>query len=360
MYSAKQILSSSGQQIILRENLRDRELLVEFPVQIEDWRKSTPSMRSSSIDNYNRVDLFRFNIPFSHLHQIRFGHIGLGNQFCLYISQDCPPRFTRYVNSWQMKGANPNSWNDNQAWFRQTDVVYNPRSLHSSPVALKKAHQIINLGRWTTYRLVFDAMSGAQVFTQMREALKDYNVQILVEPELEIVRTSLPDVWDILDRPARQRQTLGEALNELIEPGTPQLPFNVRYQLEVCLAHGVLSEYSLDQKFVHCLSVLEAEKAQSILELVSSQKKRVHDPMSIFDKKTTSSKRAQAQIPVYCTLMRSATVTPTTIYFHTPTVETSNRAIRQYPSHADGFLRVRFSDEKNQVQFIVKVTYYVY
>ena len=94
---------------------------------------------------------------------------------------------------------------------------------------------------------------------------------------------------------------------------------------------------------------MEPSTAQGLLEFIANQKKRVFKPMSIYDLKAISGTTSSAKIPDYCVMVRSVTVTPTTIRFHTPTVETSNRVIRHYSEHADRFLRVRFTDEQSEV-----------
>jgi RNA-dependent RNA polymerase len=50
-------------------------------------------------------------------------------------------------------------------------------------------------------------------------------------------------------------------------------------------------------------------------------------------------------IPEYYALVRKVTVTPTRIYFSTPTVETTNRVVRRYKHVQDHFIRVQFTDE---------------
>ncbi|ODH36010.1 hypothetical protein ACO22_02843 [Paracoccidioides brasiliensis] len=51
--------------------------------------------------------------------------------------------------------------------------------------------------------------------------------------------------------------------------------------------------------------------------------------------------------PVGYYYMRSAEVTPSTIYYKPPSIDTGNRVFRRYLEYADRFLRVRFTDEKN-------------
>ena len=89
--------------------------------------------------------------------------------------------------------------------------------------------------------------------------------------------------------------------------------------------------------------------AQDLLEYVANQGKRVYDVMSLFDLKLTEGTALRARIPHYCEYIRAATITPTAVYFQTPVPETSNRVIRKYALHADRFLRVRFTEEKEEV-----------
>ena len=135
-------------------------------------------------------------------------------------------------------------------------------------------------------------------------------------------------------------------LEELIAESVPLLSFPVRYQLEVCISQGCLNEHNLTRDFVNKLSAMEEVKAQDILEFIANEKKRIFDPMDIFKLKVIKGSASRPKIPHYCAWTRSATVTPSTVYYSTPTVETSNRVVRQYAEYADRFLRVRFSDEK--------------
>ena len=136
--------------------------------------------------------------------------------------------------------------------------------------------------------------------------------------------------------------------DELLDLSICHLPFEVRYQLEVCISEGWLSEYSLSYEFVKQLTQLERERAKEILEDVASHKQHVEDPMGVLTRAVVKPP-SRRKIPHYCTYIRSANVTPTTIYFTTPTLEISNRVIRHFAEHADRFLRVRFTDEKYKV-----------
>ena len=125
------------------------------------------------------------------------------------------------------------------------------------------------------------------------------------------------------------------------------LDFEVRYQLEVCISEGRLNEYTISRSFVERLRKLERTMAIDLLESVSAHETRFYDPMAIFNLKELQRKKSKKnRLPNYCTIVRSAVVTPSTIYFSSPTIEISNRVVRQYTNHSNHFLRVRFSDEK--------------
>ena len=135
----------------------------------------------------------------------------------------------------------------------------------------------------------------------------------------------------------------------MVENTAPALTFPVRYQLEVCISQGCLNEHNMSHEFITRLIETDEIRARDILEFVANQKIRIYDPMEIFDIKVANGLASRPRIPHYCAYIRSATITPSTVYYNTPTVETSNRIIRRYSEHADRFLRVRFTDEKFEV-----------
>ena len=158
-----------------------------------------------------------------------------------------------------------------------------------------------------------------------------------------------PLVWEIIDLPLKKGSKSGTGLEEMIHANTPQMVFDVRYQLEVCLSQGLLNEHNLSEDFIKALLNMNTKTAQDILEHIANHGTRVYDPMVLLQGASWHGSLSRAKIPSYCAYIRSATVTPTTIYFQTPVAETSNRVIRQYPQYADRFLRVRFTEEKTEV-----------
>ncbi len=208
---------------------------------------------------------------------------------------------------------------------------------------------LILLGRWTTYRLVFDnSKNTADLFGPIRQALQSYNISILPLDHLDLPEQLTPPVWEFLDKPFVRQHGSRPDMFELNDGESP-LTFHVRYQLEVCISNGYLNEYTLSKDFVSRLKNMNASEAQDLLEYVANQGKRVFDPMSLFNIRTTDGAPLRAKVPHYCVYIRSATVTPTTVYFQTPIAETSNRVIRKYSHYADRFLRVRFTEEKTDV-----------
>ena len=180
----------------------------------------------------------------------------------------------------------------------------------------------------------------------MREALHDYNIEIVGMPGFSISYGYRPAVWRFL---GSKRRT-ADGLDELLEESTADLDFEARYQLEVCISQGYLNEYNLDQAFVNRLMTMGTGKVRDLLEHVANHGLREFHPMNLFQKQVGDGSLLRSRIPHFCVYIRSATVTPTTVHFQTPVAETSNRVIRQFAEYADRFLRVRFTDEKSEVR----------
>jgi len=191
--------------------------------------------------------------------------------------------------------------------------------------------------------------NDAQKYETIRAALRDYNIEIVPFHDFKLLTDPEPAVWSYINRNTRTSTNTEGSLKELTDDTVPHLTFPVRYQLEVCISQGCLNEHNLSKEFVDKLADMKEDQAKDVLEYVASQKRRWYNPMEIFNIKIIKGSMSRLKIPHYCAYTRSATITPTTVYFNTPTVETSNRVVRQYIQHADRFLRVRFSDEKFQV-----------
>lgn len=183
----------------------------------------------------------------------------------------------------------------------------------------------------------------------MKQALQDFNIEIeTIDPlNKEVARPA--DLWSLIDPPISQNASADlQSLQHIT------LPFEVRYQLEVCISHELLNEYNITAPFINKLAVISSQdpaKARDILEWVDKEGQRIYDPMSLFQNEKAMSASFKTEIPHYCAYSRKATITPSTIYFSSPTVETTNRVLRHYSrENQDGrFLRVQFTDEREEV-----------
>lgn len=202
------------------------------------------------------------------------------------------------------------------------------------------------LGRWTTYRFSFQLEERQRtLFDDMLNALKDFNVETSLHEDFELLPHVPASVWELIDAPPAAQHSLEVLRNT-------NLTFPVRYQLESCISFGYLSEYNLDSDFVQRLIELPQHRALAILESVAEKKIRVYNPMEIFTWNGLPTHTAGMRIENYCVIVRTAVITPTTINFNAPSVEYSNRVLRQYREHADKFLRIKFrDDDTGRVQY---------
>ncbi|KAI9715875.1 MAG: hypothetical protein M1812_005695 [Candelaria pacifica] len=330
-------------------NLLRREIDIQFEQPMKDPRyKEASAEQYPDLGAIDRTDRFRFRLPLAQLNKIYEVEVG-GEKRILFITLENPPNFWRRARELENTHEEASTyWSEWDTWYRQTDVVYDPRQLKFRPLTLKKTKPIIDIGRWTTYRFVFDcSKNDERVYKTFFEALADNNIDKVSFAGYNMVDDQEQAVWDWIDKPINKSPTSKSFLAEMEEYVVPPLAFPVRYQLEVCISQGCLNEHNLSKEFVDHLATLEESNAKDILEYVAEQKTRYYNPMDIFGVRIIRGS-ASRKIPAYCAYSRSSTVTPSTIYYNTPTVETSNRITRQYAHYADRFMRVRFTDEKFQ------------
>ncbi|KAK2834856.1 hypothetical protein FQN49_006848, partial [Arthroderma sp. PD_2] len=319
-----------------------------FRREINIFFQMTKLESRSSVTAPPIIQKYRIRIPFVHLSRIQ--RISDGEEVSFIISLDSPPSYHRKLQDIESTfSETENMWRADDTWYRQTDIVHNPQDLVHAKTSLRKAHPVINIGRWTTYRLAFYLPDGDNVknLETLRKILKDFNVEVIDTDGFTFERQPplAPLAWRWIDPPSTHASKRTSSLEDLAENEYTHISYAVRYQLEVCISHGFLSEYTIDKKFANRLESLGERDARDLLEYVANEKVVYHDPMKIFDIEFFSGV-TNRRIPKYCCYMRSATVTPSTIYFHTPTVDTSNRVVRHYIEYADRFLRIRFTDER--------------
>ncbi|GKZ81065.1 hypothetical protein AnigIFM56816_005576 [Aspergillus niger] len=325
-------------------NLKLRELHVFFQLQIlSSGNKSTSTSAPDTWHNY------RLRIPLRQLGKI-FQSCNITTGVISHLTVlDSPPMYHRRISDINATFHEPGSWRDSDCWYRQTHIVHNPLSLSTLPVSLPRQKPLIDIGRWNAFRISYPSDCKKELFTQLCAIFRDYNIAIEDTDRFiqwDDRQERMPPVWKWIDLSDASNLSVS-SLNDLIDSTYVPLPFPVRYQLEVCISNGYLSEFTMTHEFAVKLAELGEAKARKLLENVASQKHQYYDPMKIFDLPFVRGIRAtKAKIPPYCCHMRSATITPSTVYYNLPSVDISNRIIRRYMEHADRFLRVRFTDEK--------------
>lgn len=324
-------------------DLLRKKIVVYFP-----YRFSNPLI--PLVRSKDRVNHFMLWLPFEQIDKIyRTDEDNMSTS--IVVSLSSPPRYYRKKqNGKASHSADSNTWSEMDTWYRQTDIVYDPDPLMRTPVSLKKEEDLeIDIGRWTSYRVVFakNATNNPDIFSKIHEALKDFNIPIEPIDGFSTVPAAEPNFWSLVDYKPPANQSALSLLDQSQDDF--HLPFEIRYQLEVCISQGVMLVHNLTAEVLNALVKLAREntaQAQSILEYCAEADSRVHDPMSIFTNKDALGRYIRTKIPEYCAYARKATVTPSGIYFSTPSVETSNRVIRHFSRWGDRFLRVQFTDEK--------------
>ncbi|KAH6716299.1 RNA dependent RNA polymerase-domain-containing protein [Leptodontidium sp. MPI-SDFR-AT-0119] len=300
--------------------------------------------------NYDRNNQYMFHIPFDQLTKIRRLDIN-DAAFALIISVESPPQYYRKRQDKLAGHSRENSqWKEWDTWYRQTDIVYDPYILQRETIALHKDRPVIDIGRWTTYLFEFaHANNTSALYAEIKQALQDFNIEIVSIPALTKIPSHSADLWSLIDPPKLQNASADLEFMQGSD-GTFALPWEVRYQLEVCISREIINEYNINKAFVKKLADIAAQdpiKARNILEYVATLENRIYDPLSIFEDPLALAFTPKTEIPHYCAHSRKATITPSTMYLSSPTVETTNRVLRHYSrENKDGrFLRVQFTDE---------------
>ncbi|KUJ07291.1 RdRP-domain-containing protein [Mollisia scopiformis] len=346
-----QLTPTESNDLCFCVDLRKSRIVATFNVEFND--PGSPQTTSDYQYNaFHRVNKYRIEIPFTQLKTIHRLEINKGKGiFGLLITLDHPPQYYRKRQDERSCHSDEQvQWNEYDTWYRQTDLVYNPYLLQTAKVTLHKEQPVIDIGRWTTYLFEFsERRDETALFETIKQALQDYNIGIVQISPPKKIPARPAELWGLIDPPKSEQASV--ELSSLA--GAMALPFEVRYQLEVCISHEYINEYNISAPFVKKLADLAAQdpaQARNIMEYVAGQDKRVYNPMSIFDDPDALAFSAKTDIPHYCAYVRKATITPSTIYFNSPTVETTNRVLRRYArENLDGrFLRVQFTDELSE------------
>ncbi|KAJ2902774.1 RNA dependent RNA polymerase-domain-containing protein [Zalerion maritima] len=395
----------SAPALRLTLDLHEKKIKINFPVVMLDPRPSDPRFHriipeSSKIGEHDRVDYFRMDIRFSEIGTISKANQADKNQWALVIYLPIAPCFWKANNFETTLRDNPRKWGNRELWRRSTHAVYVPSILEKDALSLRNDFVEVDFGRWTTYMLTLDADSpSCEAFQQIEQALGDFNIPVEHIESFNVHPREPCKFWQILDGPDPQHDT-EEKHHDLsfLDVSQPQvqvsLPWEVRYQLESCISHGILNEHDMSLEFLQTLADVAAGNLrgvdQEIMELFQDENmadgekrdveqfflaketkgknpatkllesimdprvlkereergKRIWDPMTIFSKRSRHSAGDSGVGMVhYCTFVRKALVTPTAISFKLPSIEVSNRINRQYSEYGDFFLRIQFGDE---------------
>jgi RNA-dependent RNA polymerase len=333
----KEILKLNGDlELKFTTDFRRKKLTVHFPISVYGERQ------------YYRIDM-KFGIIKS-LHRMASALV-----ICL---ADPPLARKKQTGGDGEIWADRLVWGEDELWYRAVDIRSDSQNPPNGPVSLDEELEIIDFGRWTTYWVDLGNESAQQQWSVIEEHLRDWNIVVETDTVFTQIPSTKPELWDMLaDSHSGVSTTASPAWDNglaLLSVMTHiSLPYEVRYQLEVCISRGILSEYNIGRDFLEKLVEMskprafnKPNRARLVLEYAADEGKPVYNPMELFeDHGAMTYYPTTLHIPDYCALVRKVTVTPTRIFFSTPTVETTNRVVRRYGDVQNHFIRVQFTDE---------------
>ncbi|KAH8661916.1 RNA dependent RNA polymerase-domain-containing protein [Xylariales sp. PMI_506] len=301
-------------------------------------------------ENHARPISYKAEIQFSHLPKLFYIPID-DEHWTLVIHLQHPPKFYKLLEDIQESFIGQHKWSERDAWVRIGDAEYATDWYKQDPISNRRRHQFIEIGKWTTYRLLFHSSRKSE-WDPITRALQDFNIKVVpVNPTEFSVRQGVEsEFWNMLETPKLHKHT--SQLDLLDSAREIHLPFDVRYQLEAAISQGIFTEQSITFKFLKELEKLNGErgtyinKAKTILEYATDRGKRIYNPMSLLDDRRAHSYYKPVVLPRHCAWVRKIVVTPSKVYLNTPVPETTNRVLRQYATNIDRFIRVQFMDER--------------
>ncbi|GAB1312244.1 hypothetical protein MFIFM68171_02454 [Madurella fahalii] len=321
-------------------DFKRKRLVIHFP------------LRVGYEQQYHRIEIKFGNIKNIH----RLSNDG-GSSTVLIAVHDPPLAWEREMDMNGEGWAERLLWTEEELWHRSVEIRASAENPRAEPVSLDEGHHIIDFGQWTTYWIDLDK-PGEEVWSAIEMQLRDWNIKTKLDANFTKIPDRNPDLWAMLAEspgclPAgASSSSWSEELALLNRAAHISLPFDVRYQLEVCISRGILCQYNIEREFLQKLielskpGCLDSSRARLILEYAADQGQKIYDPMALFENQAALTYYPTTlHIPEYCALVRKVTVTPTNIYFNTPTVEATNRVVRRYNQVQELFLRVQFTDE---------------
>ncbi|RWA07389.1 hypothetical protein EKO27_g7728 [Xylaria grammica] len=341
-------------------DLRLRKLDITFSCIVQDPRRVDPTIQHPSPigEREDKLSLYRLRIFFSQLTNILVLEEG-ASTFSVLIPLQSPPIIFK-KGEIERTHAEERTWRENDTWNRIVSVVYDLTWSKDDEVVLQTKHHFVDIGRWTTYKVTFTKSgSNVSIWETMKKALQDFNISIrdIAANGFRTVPARKSDFWETLNLGGT-----GGNLALLAATNEVHLPYEVRYQLEVCISQGYFNEVNLDADFLRKLTDLsnarkgKRNRANDLLTYVAESgmgtggdpklyPKRYYNPMALFTDRTALSHYPELGVPSHCVWVRKVTITPSTMYLSTPNPEPSNRVLREYARYSDRFLRVQFTDE---------------
>lgn len=294
------------------------------------------------------VKLYKIPIKFTHIKKlIRISHED--GTWALVICLPSPPEiFMKLTDAIAIQQTHDDElpfWQEKDLWLRQSQISHKPHLAKNLPKTLENRPENLNIGRWTTYYFRMSPES-LRSWELVESRLTDYDIKVEHPSKFRLVKPSQITAWTLLAANDINKSSRSTSNADLL--GSTQniiLPFEVRYQLEACISQGLLCEHSIDACFLKKLTSFGTERARMMLEGVADGNVPYYQPMAIFDEPKILNYWPSAKVPPHAAMIRKVVVTPTTMYVKTPTVELTNRVLRQYSDLNDNFLRVQFTDE---------------
>ncbi|KAF5237407.1 hypothetical protein FAUST_6065 [Fusarium austroamericanum] len=337
----------------LEINLRQKKLTAFFPMEIMTRGGRGVRQHKVVIDFFAMKNIYQATTD--------------DDSCAIVLPLEIPPRYYwRTPNIRSTFSDDVKTWYAGDSWNRATDIVEEAGLPMQSPISLNndyKDSEFIDIGRWTTLRFVLEAKTEEvkDLSRQLVSALHDFNINTIIRDDFQAAHGTHAEMWKHLDHHASAKShNASHAMSLWHEDSFVYLPFEVRYQLEVCISQGQLNEHKITREFLDKLASMPSHRAKEYLEFAAERVlKDGHpttiDPMSTFDSQRDSGDnyKSISRIPQYCGLVRRAVITPTTVRYSTPNIEVSNRVMRRFRHIQDRFLRIQFTEEMEKGKITV-------
>lgn len=149
--------SVAGSKVVVELNLARKIVDIQFDLCITDPRgEGAPAVDralalrrgADDIGAFNRTEKYRFRIPLDQLQRVQEVEETPSKRFWI-ISLETPPNFYRKAAGPLLEASHEKGalfWGEWHTWYRQTDIVYDPRELRTVALSLKKTKPVIDIG----------------------------------------------------------------------------------------------------------------------------------------------------------------------------------------------------------------------